>query len=105
MAFKTLFIAKAPDANLRLHNSLIDTGKSRVHSYIVRSQEEALQVCRELHETEKIDSVILCPGFSHQDTADIFNSLNGEVAVTVARGDGPNNQITGPVLKREFYGD
>ncbi len=104
MAFKTLFIAQAPDADPEKNHTVTETGRYRLHSFVVRSQQEAVKVCSDLHASEKIDSVVLCPGFSHSDTAEIFNKLNGEVAVCVARGDAPSNQITGPVLQREFFG-
>ena len=104
MAFKTVFIAHAPDAVPDKHHTLIDTGRYRLHTYVVRTQEEALKVCRELFAEEEIDSVLLCPGFTHQDVAEIFNTLGGKVAVSVSRGDGPSGKITGPVLQREFYG-
>jgi hypothetical protein len=103
MAFKTVFIAHAPDADAAKHHNLIDTGKYRLFTYVVKTQEEALKVCRDLYEKEKIESVLLCPGFSHKDVAEIFEALNGKVAVCVSRGDGPSSKITGPVLQREFY--
>ncbi len=104
MAFKAVFIAHAPDADLHKHHNLIDTGKYKLFTYVVRSQDEALQICRELYEKEKIDSVLLCPGFSHKDVAEIFEVLGNKVAVCVSRGDGPSAKITAPVLQREYYG-
>jgi hypothetical protein len=104
MAFKTVFIAHAPDAVPDKHHNLIDTGRYRLHTYVVRTQEEALKVCSDLYAKEKIDSVLLCPGFTHQDVAEIFKALGDKVAVSVSRGDGPSSKITGPVLQREFYG-
>jgi hypothetical protein len=104
MAFKAVFIAHAPDADMQKHHGLIDTGRYRLHTQVVRSQAEALQVCRELYAREKIDSVLLCPGFSHADVAEIFAALEGRVAVCVARGDGPSGKLTAPVLQREYYG-
>jgi hypothetical protein len=104
MAFKAVFIAHAPDADVQKHHNLIDTGKYKLYTYVVSSQAEALQVCRDLHEKEKLDSVLLCPGFTHKDAAEIFAALGDKVAVCVARGDGPSSKITGPVLQREFFG-
>lgn len=104
MAFKAVFIAHAPDADIEKHKSLIDTGKYKLYTCVVKSQKEALSVCRDLYEKDKIDSVLLCPGFTHSDVAEIFEALGGKVAVCVSRGDGPGNKITGPVLQREFYG-
>jgi hypothetical protein len=105
MAFKAVFIAHAPDALAEKHHTLIDTGKYRLHTCVVRSQPEALKVCRDLYEKEKIDSVLLCPGFTHKDVAEIFAALGGRAAVCVARGDGPSGAITAPVLQKEFFGD
>jgi hypothetical protein len=102
MAFKSLFIAHAPDADPIKHHNVIETGKYKLYTYVVKSQMEALQVCRDLYEKEKIDSVLLCPGFTHKDVAEIFEALGNKVAVCVSRGDGPSGQITGPVIQREF---
>lgn len=104
MAFKAVFIAHAPDADPSRHRTLIDTGQYRLHTCVVRSQAEALQVCRELREQGGIESVLLCPGFTHRDVAEIFASLDGKVAVCVARGDGPSGAITAPILQREYHG-
>jgi hypothetical protein len=104
MAFKAVFIAHAPDAVPEKHHTLIDTGTYRLHTYVVRSQAEALGVCRDLYERERIESVLLCPGFTHKDVADIFAELGGKVAVCVSRGDGPSGAITAPILQREYYG-
>ena len=104
MAFKTVFIAHAPDADPEKHHNLIDTRKYRLYSYVVKTQDEAVKVCRDLYEKEKIDSVLLCPGFTHKNVAGIFEALDGKVAVCVSRGDGPSSKITGPVLQREFFG-
>lgn len=104
MAFKTVFIAQAPDAQYQKHNSLIETGKFKLYSVVVSNKEEAIQVSKELYEKDGIESVMLCPGFSHQDVADIFAALDQKVAVSVARADGESNRITAPIIQREFFG-
>ena len=104
MAFKALFIAHAPDANYLEHNSIIETKKYKLFSYVVKNQEEAVEVAKEMHEKEKIHAIMLCPGFSHTDVAELFAALGGEVSVNVARGDGPSSQIAMPVIQKEFFG-
>lgn len=104
MAFKALFMAHAPDADCKKHRSIIETGKYKLFTVIVKSQEEALKVAEEVYETEKIDAILLCPGFTHRDVADIFQRLEGKVSVSVARGDSPSNKISQGVLEREFFG-
>ncbi len=104
MAFKAVFIAHAPDAEPGKHHNLIETGKYKLYTYVVKTQDEAIQICKDLYEKEKIDSVLLCPGFTHKDVAEIFDALENKVAVCVSRGDGPSSIITAPVLQREFFG-
>jgi hypothetical protein len=103
MAFKAVFIAHAPDADPEQHHTLIETGKYVLYTYVVKSQAEAIKVCKDLYEKEKIDSVLLCPGFTHKDVAELFEALDDKVAVCVSRGDGPSSKITGPVLQKEFF--
>jgi Family of unknown function (DUF6506) len=102
MAFKAVFIAHAPDADPEKHHNVIETGKYRLYTYVVKTQAEAIKVCKDLYGREKIDSVLLCPGFTHKDVAEIFEALGNKVAVCVSRGDGPSSKITGPVLQKEF---
>lgn len=103
MAFKALFMAHAPDADCEKHRSIIETGKYKLFTVIVKSQEEALKIAKEIYETENIDAILLCPGFTHRDVADIFQKLEGKVSVSVARGDGPSSKISQEVLEREFF--
>ncbi len=103
MAFKALFLAHAPEADCEKHRSIIDTGRYKLFTVVVKSQDEALKVAKSIYETEKIDAILLCPGFTHSDAAEIFKALEGKVSVSVARGDGPSNKISQAVLQREFF--
>jgi len=103
MAFRVLFIAHAPDANKEKHHSVIQTEKYILYAVVVRNQEEALEVCKQYIEEKEIDSIILCPGFTHEDVAELFRTVGGKVGVSVARGDGPSNRISHEAIKREGY--
>ena len=103
MIFKTLFLSHAPDADPQKHNSIIETGKYKLISFIVKSQAEALQISRTVYQQEGVQAIMLCPGFSHADVAEIFTALEGKVSVSVARGDGPSNRIIQPVIQQAFY--
>jgi hypothetical protein len=103
MAFKALSLSHAPDADYRKHNCTIDTGKYRLLVYVVKSQVEALKVARSIYETEKIDAVLLCPGFTHSDAAELFKALEGKVSVSVARGDGPSSRISNHALREADF--
>jgi ketopantoate reductase len=103
MPFKSLFMAKAPDADKEKHRSVIDTGKYRLFIVIVQNQQEALDVCREFVEKEKIVSILLCPGFTHTDVAEIIHATDGQVGVSVARSDNPGRKIVHEALQREGF--
>ena len=103
MAFRALFLAHAPDADKGRHRSIIDTGKYRLFTVAVRNQAEALEVCKEFVEKEAIDSVLLCPGFTHRDVAGIAEAVGGSVGVCVARCDGPSNKVSLVAMERAGY--
>lgn len=103
MAFKALFLAHAPDADKKKHRSAIDTGMYQLFTVVVRSQAEAIEVCQDFVEQKNIASVLLCPGFTHSDVAEIVKAVGKNVAVSVARGDGPSGKLSLAARKREGY--
>jgi len=103
MAFKVLFLAHAPDADKEKHRSAIDTGMYQLFTVVVRNQEEAVEVCKDFAAKEGIDSVLLCPGFTHSDVAEIVEAVGRRVAVSVARGDGPSSRVSSAARRREGY--
>ena len=103
MAFKVLFLSHAPDADKTTHRSRIDTGMYRLFTVVVRNQAEAIEVAETFFEEERIDVVILCPGFTHRDVAQIVERTDGQVGVFVARGDGPSARISAAARRREGY--
>jgi hypothetical protein len=103
MAFKTLFLAHAPDADPEKHRSAIDTGMYQLYTVVIKSQAQAIAVSREFVEEKGIESILLCPGFTHRDIAGIVEAVGENVAVSVARGDGPSNRISLAALKRAGF--
>ena len=92
--FKVCFIAHARDADLSKHRSIIETDTYRLHSVVVRNQGEAVEVTRRLVEEEGVQSILLCPRFTHQNVAEIQDTVKGKAGVFVARGDGPSSIIS-----------
>ena len=103
MAFKVLFLAHAPDAENKKHRSLINTGMYQLFTVVVKNQVEAVEVAKNHAEMQNIDSVMLCPGFTHSDAAEIVKAVGDNVGVTVARGDGPSGKLSLAARKREGY--
>ncbi len=99
MAFKALFIAHAPDADPEHHRALIDTGLYKFFAVVVQNHEQALQVCRRMVADEGIQSVLLCPGHTHRDVADIAAAVGEGVSVSVARGDSRSMRVAAHAME------
>ena len=70
---------------------------------VVKNQEEAVEVSSDFIQREHIDSILLCPGFEQSEVAEIARTAGSNVAVVVARGDGPSNKVSQEALQREGY--
>lgn len=103
MAFKVLFMAHTPDADPDVHRCLIETATFRLTGVLVRNQHQAVAVCKKIVEEEGIHSVLLCPGFTHEDIAEISGVVGDGVGVSVARGDGRSNRIALETMRREGW--
>jgi len=100
MKFKTAFISKSPDADPERHRSLIETEKMKLFAVVVKSAQEAAEVARKLVAEENLHSVLLCPGFSHKEVAEMQAACGQNVSISVARGDGPGNRVMAEVFKQ-----
>ena len=103
MAFKVVFLSHAPDAEPEKHRCVVETSKYRLFVVLVKNQAQAVEVCKKFVKEEGIHSVLLCPGFTHRDVAEISEAVGDNVAVAVARGDGPGNRVSMKVIKRESW--
>jgi hypothetical protein len=100
MAFKTLFLAHTPDADPDKNNCILETPKYKLFVRLVRGQKQALEICKKLVKEEGIESILLCPGFTHRDIAEIAGAVGPNVGISVARGDGPSGRISMEAMKR-----
>lgn len=103
MAFKAAFLAHAPDADPEKHRCVIETSKFRLFVVAVKDQNQAVEVCKKLVKEEGINSILLCPGFTHKDVAQIAEAVGEKVGVVVARGDGPSSRVSMEVMKEEDW--
>lgn len=103
MAFKVLFIAHAPDAEPEKHQCVVETPKYKLLVRLVKNQEQAVEVCKKLVREEGIHSILLCPGFTHQNVAEISEAVGKDVGVSVARGDGPSGKVAKEAMKKEGW--
>jgi len=99
MQFKTLFLAHAPEAEAKKHRATLETSLYKLLVVIVPNEPQAVQVAKEMVETEGIHSVLLCPGFTHAEVAEIQEAVKGRAGVYVARGDGPSAKMVQKVME------
>jgi len=104
MAFKVLFLAHAPDGDGEKYKCVIETPKYyKLFVVVVRNQKQAIEVCKKAVKEEGVKSILLCPGFTHRDIAEISEAVGKDVGIFVARGDGPSNRITKEVMSKEGW--
>lgn len=103
VTFKVAFLAHTPDAEPQKHQCMIETSKYQLFVRLVKGQDQALEACKNLVKKEDIHSILLCPGFTHKDIAEISEAVGENVGVFVARGDGPSNRISHEVMEREGW--
>ncbi len=97
MAFKVVFLAHASDAEPDRHRSTIETSTYKLFSVVVKDQVQAVDECKRLVRDEGIHSVLLCPGFSPKNVAEITEAVGEGVGVAVARGDSPGRRVPAKV--------
>lgn len=103
MAFKAMFLAHAPDADPERHRCVIDTGMYKLFTVVVKDHGQALEVCRRLVKEEGIHSIVLCPGNTNKDVAEISEAVGKGVSVSVARGDPPGARVAMEVMQKEGW--
>jgi len=97
--FKAAFIAHVPDADPAKHRCVIRTSLYELTSVLVKDDNEAVEVCRELARREGVHAFILCPGFTHKAVARIVDVVGEGVSVNVARGDGLSNEAALKIMR------
>jgi len=103
MAFKVVFIAPAHDAEAKKHQCVVETSKYKLLVRLVKDQTQAVEVCKRLVKEEGIHSILLCPGFTHKNVAEISETVGKNVGISVARGDGPSSKATLKIMKEEGW--
>lgn len=103
MAFKAAFIAHAPNAEPEKHQCMIETSKYKLFTVLVKDQAQAVKECKKLVNEEGVRSILLCPGFTHRATSEIAEAVGENVAVAVARGDGPSSKVSMQIRKSEGW--
>ena len=86
--FKGGWILLIPDAEPAKHRAEIKSDKYEATIVFVKDANQAIEVCQELVQKEGIQSLSLCPAFTHGDVAKIGAAVKG-TPINICRSDGP----------------
>ena len=105
--FKSAFIIMAPDGDPEKHRATITTEKVEMTALFIEMMnfDQAVEVAKDLVQSKGIQSIYLCPGFTHQAVARIAAAVGVRAAVQVGRGDVPSTMMVGEILKKEGWFD
>lgn len=105
MAFKAASLVTAPDGDPNKHRASIKTSTLELTIVVLElgNLDQAVNVCKDLVQKEGIQSITLCPGFSHEAVAKIASAVGEGVAVSVARSDVPSTMVISEILRKEGW--
>lgn len=103
MAFKAALIAHAPDADPQKNRCVIETSKYKLTVIVVSQQTQAIRECQKLVENNDVHSVMLCPGFTHEQVAELARLFGDKAGIFVARGDSPSMRVAMEIMAREGW--
>ena len=105
MAFKEAVVVMALDGDPNRHRASIKTPKLELSVVVIELMDfdQAVNVCQDLVQKQGVQSIILCPGFTHQAIAKIASAVGGRAAINVARGDVPSTTMVGEILTKEGW--
>ncbi len=103
--FKAASVIMAPNADPMKHRASVKGDQFDYTMVVVplANFDQAAQVCKDLVEKEGIQSISLCPGFSHEGVAKVRSALGEGFPINVSRGDVPSTMMTAQILVKEGW--
>ena len=103
--FKAANVIMAPNADPTKHRASVKGDKFEYTMVVIPlfDFDRAAQVCKDLVEREGIQSISLCPGFSHEAVAKVRGAVGEAFPINVSRGDVLSTMTTAQILGREGW--
>ena len=103
--FKEACVIMAFEGDPNKHRVTIKTPRVELTTVLIElgNFDQAVNVCKDLAQKEGVQSIILCPGFTHQAIARIASAVGGKAAINVARGDVPGTMMVSEILTKEGW--
>jgi len=103
--FKAANVIMAPNADPVKHRASVKGDQFEYTMVVIPlfDFDRAAQVCRELVQKEGIQSISLCPGFSHEGVAKVRGAVGQAFPINVSRGDVSSTMMTAQILSKEGW--
>ena len=102
MSLNEAYLILVPDVDPKVDRSSIKKDNYKCITVLINDEDEALDVAKELVESEDIKAFILCPGFSNSAVGLMSSSLGEDISVNVARGDGRSSKIVDKIIEESW---
>ncbi len=99
MSLNEAYLILVPKVDPKVDRSSIVKDNYKCITVLINNEVEALDVAKELVESEDIHAFILCPGFSNSSVGTISNALGENISVNVARGDGKSTKVVDKIIE------
>jgi hypothetical protein len=105
MAFKVLFVVRAPGSNPAKDRSFLKTPSIEVTTiaFELSDSEGVIKTCLKEVAESGIHVIVLCPAVSNDLVAELSKRLENKVAVFVGRGDFPSVHLASEVTTKEWF--
>ena len=105
MAFKVLFVVRAPGSNPEKDRTFLKTENIEVLTvaFDLNDSEGIIKLCQEEVEKSGIQAVVLCPAVSNELVAKLTEKTEGKIAIFVGRGDFQSVHIASKITTDEWF--
>lgn len=103
--YKAATIIMAKGANPAKHKATVK-GDAFEYSLVVIPMggfDVAAKLCKEMVEKEGVQSITLCPGFTHEAVALVRKAVGEGIPINVTRADVPSTMVTAQILTKEGW--
>jgi hypothetical protein len=96
MPVKTVFVIGSPDGDPEKHISTIKTAGLEITTVVCEfmNLDQVIRVCKDMVENKGIQTIIVCPAFTHENLGRLANAVGSDVPISVARSDSPGTRRT-----------
>ena len=106
MAFKVLFIVRAPESDPENDKSYMKSKNIEVSciAFDLKDSEGIINTCVKETEENGIQAIVLCPAVSIELVARISEKVGDKAAVFVGWGDFKSVHIASQITQKEWFG-